>query len=135
MRVLLDTNLFLDVILKRDEHYIDSSKIWSLISDKKLKGCISAISINNLYYILRRIIEIKLVEKFIDQILEEFEIVSLTKGILKQARSLKNKDYEDLIQYFSAINFTCDFIITRNKNDFPQIGIRILSPSEFLDVL
>ncbi|MHB1253375.1 MAG: type II toxin-antitoxin system VapC family toxin [Candidatus Humimicrobiaceae bacterium] len=135
MRVLLDTNLFLDVILKRDEHYIDSSKIWSLISDKKLKGCISAISINNLYYILRRIIEIKLVEKFIDQILEEFEIVPLTKGILKQARSLKNKDYEDLIQYFSAINFTCDFIITRNKNDFPQIGIRILSPSEFLDVL
>ncbi|MHB1275903.1 MAG: type II toxin-antitoxin system VapC family toxin [Candidatus Humimicrobiaceae bacterium] len=135
MRVLLDTNLFLDVILKRDEHYIDSSKIWSLISDKKLKGCISAISINNLYYILRRIIEIKLVEKFIDQILEEFEIVPLTKGILKQARSLKNKDYEDLIQYFSAINFTCDFIITRNKNDFPQIGIRILSPFEFLDVL
>jgi len=135
MRVLLDTNLFLDVILKRDEHYVDSSKIWSLISDKKLKGCISAISINNLYYILRRIIEIKLVEKFIDQILEEFEIVPLTKEILKQARFLKNKDYEDLIQYFSAINFTCDFIITRNKNDFLQIGIRILSPSEFLDVL
>jgi len=135
MRALLDTNLFLDVILKRDKHYKDSSKIWSLISDKKLKGYISPISINNLYYILRRIIENKLVEKFIDQILDEFEIIPLTKEILKLARSLTNKDYEDSIQYFSAINFSCDFIITRNKSDFPHTGIKILNPSEFLEML
>ncbi|MBM3702478.1 MAG: PIN domain-containing protein [Actinobacteria bacterium] len=135
MRVLLDTNLFLDVILERDEYYKDSSKIWSLISDKRLAGYISAISINNLYYILKRIIELKFVEKIIDQILDEFEIIPLTKEILKQARSIKNKDYEDSIQYFSAINSTCDFIITRDKNDFPHIGIRIISPSEFLATL
>jgi len=135
MKVLLDTNLFLDVILKRNNHYQNSSKIWSLISDKKLKGCISAISVNNLYYILRKIIEIELVEKFIDQILDEFEIIPLTGNILRQARTLANKDYEDLIQYFSAISSNCDFLITRNKNDFPQTGIKILSPQEFLDIL
>ncbi len=58
------TNIFLDVILKRQPHYKYNSQVWSLISDKKINGYISAISINNLYYILRKIIGIELVEKF-----------------------------------------------------------------------
>ncbi len=135
MKALLDTNLFLDVILKRDTYFQSSSIIWSLVSEKKLKGLISAISINNLYYILKKIIETRLVENFVDQLLEEFEIIPLTAQVLKQARSLPNKDYEDLIQYFSAINSNCDFIITPNKEDFPQKGIKVLSPSEFLELL
>jgi predicted nucleic acid-binding protein len=135
MKALLDTNLFLDVILKRDIHFQSSSMVWSLVSEKKLKGLISAISINNLYYILRKIIETTLVENFVDQLLEEFDIVPLTAMILRQARSIPNKDYEDLIQYFSAINSNCDFIITRNKEDFPEKGIRVLNPDEFLKLL
>ena len=132
MKVLLDTNLFFDVILRRHKHYKYSSIIWSLVSDKKLKGCISAISINNLFYVLQKLIELHLVEKFVDQILEEFEIIPLTKELLKQARTIENKDYEDSIQYFSAISYTCDYIITRNKNDFPDKGIRVISPQDFL---
>jgi predicted nucleic acid-binding protein len=135
MKALLDTNLFLDVILKRDTFFQSSSMVWSLVSEKKLKGLISAISINNLYYILRKIIETTLAENFVDQLLEEFDIVPLTSQILKQARSIPNKDYEDLIQYFSAINSNCDFIITRNKEDFPEKGIRVLNPDEFLKLL
>ncbi len=135
MKALLDTNLFLDVILKRDAHFQSSSMIWSLVSDKKLKGLISAISINNLYYILRKIIEKAIVENFVDQLLEEFEIVPLTGQVLKQARSIPNRDYEDLIQYFSAIKSNCDFIITRNKEDFPKKGIKVLNPDEFLKLL
>jgi predicted nucleic acid-binding protein len=135
MKILIDTNIFLDVILKRQPHYKYSSQVWSLISDKKINGYISAISINNLYYISRKIIEIELVEELVDQILDEFEVVSLTKEILRQARTIKNKDYEDSIQYFSAINCYCDFIITRNKNDFPDGGIKIIGPAEFLSIL
>ena len=135
MKALLDTNLFLDVILKRDTHFQSSSIIWSIVSDKKLKGLITAISINNLYYILRKIIETTLVENFVDQLLEEFEVVPLTAQVLKQARSIPHRDYEDLIQYFSAINSNCDFIITRNKEDFPKKGIGVLNPDEFLKLL
>jgi len=52
MKILIDTNIFLDVILFRDQHYEDSARVWSLISEKKISGYISAISINNLHYIL-----------------------------------------------------------------------------------
>jgi predicted nucleic acid-binding protein len=51
MRVLLDTNILLDVLLDRSPFADHAAKIWSAIQDKKIDGWISAISINNLYYI------------------------------------------------------------------------------------
>lgn len=134
MKILIDTNLFLDVILKRENYYKDSSKIWSLVSEKIMPGFISAISINNLFYILRKKVEIDIVEELIDQIMDEFEIVPLTKDILKKARTMKNKDYEDSIQYLSALQAGCDYLITRNKSDFSGKDILIIVPEEFIKI-
>lgn len=135
MKILIDTNIFLDIILKREKHYENSAKIWTYISDKKIIGHISAISINNLYYILKRKIELKLVNEIIDQILEEFKVISLTKEILKHARIIDNKDYEDSIQFISAVNSGCEYIVTRNKKDFPENGIKIVSPGDFINII
>jgi len=132
MKILIDTNIFLDVILKRKGHYIDSAKVWSLISEKKIGGCISAISVNNLYYILNRRVELNMVKEIVDQILEEFEIVSLSKEVLKLSRIIDHKDYEDSIQYISALSAGCEYIITRNQDDFSNIGIKVISPKEFI---
>ncbi len=71
-------------------------------------------------------------EAFVDEVLADFEVVPLTKDILRQARTKKGKDYEDLIQYFSAIHSGCEYVITRNKKGFPPIGIKLATPREFL---
>ena len=97
-----------------------------------LDGFLSAISVNNLYYIIRKLRDRKTAEAFVDQVLEEFEVVSLTEGILKQARTIAGKDLEDSIQYFSAIQGGCDVLTTRNKRDFPKVGIQILTPQELV---
>ncbi len=132
MKTFIDTNILLDVVVKRIPHYTYSSYIWDFIKKDLIQGYISAITINNLYYILRKITGNNLAGKFIDEILEDFTIVSLTKDILIQARMIKNKDYEDAIQYFSAINAGCGFLITRNKKDFLSAGLNIVSPKEFI---
>ena len=133
MKIFIDTNIFLDVILKRNDFYPDSSKIWSLVSEKRIKGFISAISVNNLYYISKKFIEIRKVTVLISQILEEFEIIPLTKDILQLAKNIDGKDFEDSIQYFSAIMNKCDYIITRDKNGFSDYGIKSVSPKEFIN--
>lgn len=132
MKILIDTNVILDVLIKRDPFYLDSARVWTLISDRVITGYISAISVNNLYYIINKLKGQKTAILFVDQVLEDFEIISLTKDILKQARSIQRKDFEDLIQYFSALHEGCDFLVTRNKKDFPSIGIKIISPQELL---
>ncbi len=132
MKILVDTNIIFNVLTKRSPFYIDSARIWTLIEENVIDGYISAISVNNLYYIMEKLRGAKVAESFIDQIIEDFGIVSLTKNVLKQARTIPQKDFECLIQYFSAIHEGCDCIVTRNKKDFPSIGIKIVNPKKLL---
>jgi predicted nucleic acid-binding protein len=135
MNVLLDTNILLDVLTQRKDFYTDSAKVWTLIHSGLVEGYLSAISVNNLYYIVRKLRDRKTAELFVDDILKDFEIASLTKSILKQARTISGKDFEDSIQYFSAIQEGCEVLITRNKKDFPTLGLQVLTPGEFLEQL
>lgn len=132
MKILVDTNLIMDVLTKREPFYLDSAKVWTLIDQEILAGYISAISINNLYYIINKLNGRTQAEQFIEKALTDFEIISLTKDILRQAHSQPNQDFEDLIQYFSALHEGCEALITRNKKDFPSIGLDILTPKELL---
>ena len=135
MKIFLDTNIILDVLVKREPYYIDSARIWTLIKEKSIQGYISAITINNFYYIIKKLKNSKIAENFIDEILDDFKVVPLTKDILRQSRTIPEKDYEDSIQYFSAINTGCQFLITRNEKDFISTGLNIISPTEFLKTI
>jgi predicted nucleic acid-binding protein len=135
MKILVDTNILLDVLTQRRPFFQDSARVWSLIHDGLFEGYVSAISVNNLYYIVRKLRDKKTAEFFVDDLLRDFEVVSLTKSIFKQARTVAAKDFEDSIQYFSAIQEGCEILLTRNKKDFPAAGLQILNPSEFLEQL
>jgi predicted nucleic acid-binding protein len=133
MKIFLDTNVILDVMTKREPFYIDSSKVLTLVNEKIVSGYISAITISNIYYILRKLKDKETAEDFITEILESFEIIPLTKDILSQANKISINDYEDGIQFFSALDCGCDFLITRNDKDYPKLGIRIITPAEFIN--
>lgn len=135
MKILVDTNVLLDVLTQRRPFFEDSAKAWSLIYQGLMQGYVSAISVNHLYYIVRKLRDKETAESFVDDLLRDFEVVSLTKSILHQARTVRGKDFEDSIQYFSAIQEGCEILITRNKKDFPTAGLRLLNPSEFLERL
>ena len=135
MKILIDTNIFLDVILLRHQHYENSAKVWSLVSEKKISGYISAISINNLHYILLKQKDRTSVGELIDQLLEEFEIVPLTKSLLLEAKEMERNDLEDMIQFASAKSSGCDYIITRNAKVFPEEKISIVEPADFMEIV
>ena len=133
MKIFLDTNVILDVLVKREPFYIDSSKVLTLVNEKIVSGYISAITINNIYYILRKLKDKETAKTFITETMESFEIIPLTKDILSQANKISIDDYEDGIQFFSALDCGCDFLITRNDKDYPSLGIRIMTPTEFIN--
>ncbi len=132
MKIFLDTNVILDVLIKREPFYIDSSKVLTLVNEKIVSGYISAITINNIYYILRKLKDKETAKNFITEILESYEIIPLTKDILNQANKISADDFEDGIQFFSALDCGCDFLITRNDKDYPRLGIKIINPGQFI---
>ena len=135
MKVLIDTNVILDVLYKREGFYEDSLKIWKLCETRKLDGYISALSIPNIVYILRRELDPEKTLEVINNINLVFKIYDLKSEIIMQAAEKKTKDYEDALQMVTAQKLKASFIVTRNIKDFAGSKIIAVKTSELLERL
>ena len=135
MKVLIDTNVILDVLYKREGFYEDSLKIWKLCETRKIDGYISALSIPNIVYILRRELDPEKTLEVINNINLVFKIYDLKSDIIMQAAEKKTKDYEDALQIVTAQKLKASFIVTRNIKDFAGSKIIAVKPSELLERL
>ena len=133
MKILIDTNVILDVLCSREKFLEDSSKIWKLCEVKKLDGYVSALSIPNIVYILRKELTPEKTQQIIDQIFIVFNIIDLKAEDLKEAAAMKPSDYEDALQMICASRIKADFIITRNIKDFMESKLSAIKPSELLE--
>ncbi|MBR5645952.1 MAG: PIN domain-containing protein [Treponema sp.] len=134
MRVLLDTNVILDVLLEREVFEEESSKLLSMIERGIIKGFVSSVSVTDIYYISHQTFHDK--EKALNVINELLFITRVLKTdekIIKNAIKLKWKDFEDAVQYSVAKKSHIDFIITRNKKDYKTSNIPVYTPKEFLE--
>ena len=101
----------------------------------KLQACISAISYNTVYYIVRKWGGKEQAESALRLLRDVFTTVDLTEKILLQAMDARLQDFEDAIQYFSAVHSGADVILTRNAEDFPRAGPTAMMPGEWLALL
>lgn len=132
MRIFLDTNILLDVLLDRKPFCEASSKLWRLAECGRLEAAISAISFNNVFYIVRKYAGKEAAQRTVEVMNGNFSVFPLTRDIISRAIAAKLPDFEDSIQFFSAVACEADYIITRNARDFPQESIPVLSPASFL---
>ena len=132
MKVFLDTNILLDVLLDRKPFCEPSSKMWRLAECGRIEAVISAISFSNVFYIVRKYAGKDAAQRTVEVMNVNFSVFPLTQDIIGRAIAAKLPDFEDSIQFFSAVACEADYIITRNAKDFPQDSIPVLSPAAFL---
>ncbi len=133
MVVLIDTNVILDVLLKRLPYYEKSLLVWELSLKHQIKGVLAAHGITNLWYILRKDYSGAERRELLSSILEVFEISPLTKDKLVSAINRSDfKDFEDCLQDECAIYAKADCIVTRNVKDFVNAKTPVLTPEEFV---
>lgn len=135
MRVLVDTNVLLDVLARREPHWAAASRVWTLAETGRVQADISAISYNNVYYIVRRWSGRGRAEKALRLLRDVFGTVGLTQKVLIQAMDAEFPDFEDAIQYFLAVHARADYILTRDAQDFPRAGPTVIPPGEWLALL
>lgn len=133
MKVLIDTNVILDVLCGRAEFLEASSRVWKYCEINKLSGVISALSVPNIVYILRKELDPDKTKEIIDRILLIFDVAELKAEDLRKAAEMKTSDYEDAIQMCCADRINADFIVTRNIRDFVSSPVPAVKPSELLD--
>ena len=133
MKVLIDTNIILDVLCNRKDFVEDSAKVFKLCEVKKITGYISALSISNIVYIMRKELDTEKVKEILEKLSLIFEIVDLRADDLKRASALDFKDYEDAIQSTQASRIKANYIITRNIKDYHKSKVTAIKPSELIE--
>lgn len=132
MKLLLDTNILLDIALKREPFFSDSANVFRIIDNKFIFGFITATTVTDLYYIARKERGHLSSLEFIDNLLQIIDIVGIDKEIIMDAIKLNVSDFEDSIKSVAAIYSGIDIIITRNTKDFKHSEIKALTPTEYL---
>lgn len=134
-KIFIDTNILLDVILRRADFYQQAATIWTDCESRKVQGYVSAISLNNMHYIMRKMVAPDVALEYVRLVLNVFSIVPLDESILRLAVDLPQKDFEDAIQTFSAVQIKADCIVTRDKPHFSSNYMPVITPAEYADLL
>ena len=136
MKIMCDTNVIIDVLLEREPFAENSCKILSLCEEHRIDGFISASSVTDIYYLVRKHTHsTDLAYKAVGKLLEIVKVCSVTNNDVLTAFQRKARDFGDCLMATCAKSIRCDYIITRNKKDFEEFDIPLLTPTEFLQQL
>ena len=132
MRVLLDTDVILDVFLKREPFAEAAAELWRANEQGLYEGYVSAITPVNLFYVARKIKDATVAHAAVTELLVAFHVCPIDRLTLQSALALSFRDYEDAVQHASAAASQLDAIVTRDAQDYAQATLPILSPMDFL---
>ena len=133
MKLFLDTNVMLDFLGERDPFYMSAAKIATLADKRKLKIVVSAISYTTISYFLTKYDGLEKMKTKLRKFKVISEICELDALIIEKGLNSDFPDFEDSLQYYSALRTECDIIITRNGKDFKKSQIPVMTPDEFLN--
>ena len=133
MRLMIDTNIFLDVLTEREPFYAHSRAVLEMCEEKKSQGFLSASSVTDIFYLVRRQLRnTGEAYRALGAVLDIAKVLTVTNEDVLNAYMARAEDFEDCLLAVCARANRCDAIVTRNKKDFKGFGITVLSPEELL---
>jgi predicted nucleic acid-binding protein len=131
-RVLLDSDVLLDLFLARPGFAADAIALWDANLDGKIVAFVSAITPDNIFYVARKAKGLPVARQIVADLLSALQVCLVDGVVLKAAQTLPVTDYEDAIQVASAMATGLDAIVMRNVNDYKNSPLPVYSPTDFL---
>jgi predicted nucleic acid-binding protein len=132
-KILIDTNIVIDLLAKRDPFYKSAAQLFSLADKQKVELSVSSLTFANTNYILCKLKSIQEARNILRRFRVLVKILQLNDKLIDLALNDNNfKDFEDGLQYYTAIENEQDVIITRNLKDFKKLKIPVMTADEYL---
>ena len=133
-KVFVDTDIIYDLLGKRDPFYFASARLFTLADEGKIQIYISALSLANLHFWISK----QRTEEEAKEILRKFKVLvhvaPLNDKIIDLALNSEFSDFEDAIQYFSALQNEIEVLLTRNLKDYKKAQITVLTAQDFINL-
>ena len=134
-RLLIDTNVVLDVLLDRAPWVEDATALLDAIAKGQAEGHLAAHSVTTVYYIVERERNRAVAATAVSDLLQLLNVVPLAGAAFERALGLGLRDYEDGVQTAAALQIGADCLVTRNAKDFKGVPVTVRSPGEVLALL
>nr|VFJ64883.1 MAG: Predicted nucleic acid-binding protein, contains PIN domain [Candidatus Kentron sp. FM]VFJ65181.1 MAG: Predicted nucleic acid-binding protein, contains PIN domain [Candidatus Kentron sp. FM]VFK15279.1 MAG: Predicted nucleic acid-binding protein, contains PIN domain [Candidatus Kentron sp. FM] len=135
MKVLVDTNVILDIALDREPFVEYAALFLKTARQRIIPLFMTATTVTDLYYILRKERGKDIALSFISDLLQFVDVASVDKKVVIEALRSEIPDFEDAIQIFSAKQTAIETVVTRNEGDFAKSGLDVQNPKSFLQRL
>jgi predicted nucleic acid-binding protein len=133
--VLLDANVILDVLARREPHLADSAGVWALVESGAVRGLVAAHSATTIHYLISRHTSRKVAAAAIGDLLSVFGVAAIDQTILLQALALGWPDYEDAVQACAGAQAGAHYLVTRDPGNYRAAPLPVLTPHDFLSSL
>jgi predicted nucleic acid-binding protein len=132
MNVFIDTNVVVDFLGRREGFFDNAAMIFQMQKEGRINAIVSSLTIINCAYILRKVFSREVMLDKVEKLCKTFKISAIDKTILVEALERHPYDFEDAVQYISALPYKPDIIITRDKHGFVDLDVLIMTPDEFI---
>jgi len=132
-RILVDTNIVLDLLAKREEFIVEAQQLFTLSDKNEIELYVSSLTFANTYYILSQKMKLNDARKILRKFKVLVEVLPMDDKIIDLSLESDFKDFEDAIQYHTAIENEINIIITRNLKDFKTSRIPVLTAKNYIE--
>lgn len=129
MKLLVDTNVLLDVILERKNLMRESAAVLDAIEDGRAKGYVSSHAVTTVHYIVAKANGAAAAVTAISDVLDLCEVVAVNEADFRRALALGLKDFEDAVQVAAALHVGADYLVSRKEKDFKNSPVDVRSPT------
>ncbi len=135
MKLLLDINIILDVVLAREPWAGDAARLLSAAEEGRVAGFIAGHTVTTVHYLVSRERDARAAATAVTDLLRIARVVPLGDADFQQALALGLADFEDAVQAAAALQIGADALVTRNGRDFRGIPVPVRTPGEILPLL
>ncbi len=135
LSALIDLNVILDVLQRREPFYQDSAQALAAIEQGHVRGYVAAHSITTLFYLFAKDQSPKQAKTAISQLMQLFTVAGVDHAIINRALALPYDDFEDAVQMAAAMSIHAGYLVTRNRRDFIAGPLPAISPAELIALL
>ena len=134
-RLLLDLNVFLDVILDRAPDADVSAALWAAIERGQGQGMVPAHGVTTIFYLLEKARDASFAREGVDRLIGVFDVAPVDASVIRRALALAWPDFEDAVCAAAAEANDCDALVTRDPDGYPNAPLPVIDPAAALSWL
>jgi len=132
LRVIVDTNVVLDVLLDREPFVKAAVDVFCLVEESRIEAFLCATTITTIDYLLTQSLPASKAQDALRKLISLFEIATVNRSVIERALDSKIRDFEDAVLAEAGQMAGVDSIVTRNTKDFVKSNLKVFDPNEFL---